>query len=274
MNARPLVLLTDYGDADFYAGVTRAVIASASPSSRVVDLQHDIPSHDIATASFVLARSWRYLPDNAVVVVVVDPAVGTARRGLILTAGDRVLVGPDNGFASDLLATSPGGVAPDFFAIDEDAARRAIGLRVDGATFHGRDIFAPVAAAIARGVATADLARPVGGITLLRDVPSVSIDGGLVRATGRYVDHFGNILSDIPRAVVHRVFGDDSRVRLSVGEKDVGPLRTTYMDGRNGELIGIINSWGLVEVAVNGARAIDCFEGAAPRDIRFELHAR
>lgn len=274
MNARPLVLLTDYGATDFYAGVTRAVIASASPASRIIDLQHDLPAHDIAAASFVLARSWHYLPENAVVVVVVDPGVGSARRGLVVTLDGRVLVGPDNGFASDLLARTGGSTPPGFFVIDEDAARRAIGLRVDGATFHGRDIFGPVAAAIARGVEPSGLAKPVGGITMLRDVPSVSIDGGRVHGTGRYVDHFGNVLSDIPRAVLQRVFGDESRVRVSVGGHDLGPLRATYMDGGSGELIGILNSWGLVEAAINGGRAVDYFEGAAPRSIRFEIRAR
>jgi len=92
MSARPLVLLTDYGVTDFYAGVTRAVMAASSPASRIIDLQHDIPSHDISSASFVLARSIAYLPPDSVIVVVVDPGVGTERRGLVVTLGERTLV--------------------------------------------------------------------------------------------------------------------------------------------------------------------------------------
>jgi hypothetical protein len=87
--ARPIVLLTDYGGEDFYAGVTRTVVAAASPASPVVDLTHDIPAHDVARASFVLARSWDYLPHDAVVVVVVDPGVGTERRGLVAEVAAR-----------------------------------------------------------------------------------------------------------------------------------------------------------------------------------------
>jgi S-adenosylmethionine hydrolase len=269
MGARPLVLLTDYGATDFYAGVTRAVIASASPSSRVIDLQHDLPAHDIAAASFVLARSFDYLPSDAVIVVVVDPGVGTERRGLVITIGDRVLVGPDNGFASDLVCAA--GDCATFLAVDDAAALRAIGGRVTGATFHGRDIFAPVAAAIARGESPSRFAYPVDGIRMLSGIPSVSIDGGRVHATGRYVDHFGNILSDIPLAVVRRVIGDESRTRVRVNGRDVGPLRRTYANASPGELMALINSWELVEIAMNGAPAIDYFEGASPQSIRFEV---
>jgi S-adenosylmethionine hydrolase len=274
MNARPIVLLTDYGATDFYAGVTRAVIAASSPASRVIDLQHDLPAHDISSASFVLARSIRYLPADAVLVVVVDPGVGTERRGLIVSIDDRVLVGPDNGFASDVLITrDPSAAPPGFFAIDERAARREIGVTTEGATFHGRDIFAPVAAAIARGVGVSSLASPVDGIRMLRGVPSVSIEGDRVLGAGRYVDHFGNVLTDIPRAVVTHVFGDETRARVSVNGRDLGALRTTYAQAGSGEPMALINSWGLVEAAVNGGRAVDYFEETDPRRIRFELRA-
>lgn len=274
MSARPLVLLTDYGATDFYAGVTRAVMAASSPASRIIDLQQDIPSHDIACASFVLARAIGYLPPDAVIVVVVDPGVGTDRRGLIVTLEGRVLVGPDNGFPSDLLLARGSAVPPVFLAIDEDATRREIGVKAEGATFHGRDIFAPVAAAIARGADPLSVARPVEAVTMLRGVPSVSIDGEGVSGTGRYVDHFGNVLTDIPRAVVRHALGDETKVRVRAGRHDLGPLRTTYADGLAGELMAIINSWGLVEATINGGRAIDYFDGAAPRTIPFELRAR
>jgi S-adenosylmethionine hydrolase len=275
MSARPLVLLTDYGATDFYAGVTRGVMASSSPASRIIDLQHDIPSHDIASASFVLARSIAYLPSDAVVVVVVDPGVGTERRGLVVTMDGRVIVGPDNGFLSDLLlARGADEDTPVFHVIDEEAARRETGVKGRGATFHGRDIFAPVAAAIARGAAPTSMAQPVDGIRMLPGVPSISIDGGCVRATGRYVDHFGNVLTDIPRAVVEYAFADASRVRVRAGRHDLGPLRNTYADGRAGELMAIINSWGLVEATINGGRAIDYFDDVAARSIQFELRAQ
>lgn len=269
--ARPIVLLTDYGSDEFYAGVTRAVLAAASPASSVIDLTHDIPSHDVARASFVLARSLDYLPADAVVVVVVDPGVGTARRGVVIEIGERVLVGPDNGFASDLLAAG----APARFAnIDEDAARAATGRAMRGATFHGRDLFAPVAAAIARGAEPSTMARGTDRVVMLRDVPSVSIDAGRVRGVGRHIDRFGNVISDISRGVVEHVLGVElGRVRARVGSVDAGSLRRTYADGAPGQVIVLLDSWDLVEAAVNQGRACDALGAVRPHDVRFELFA-
>ncbi|MCI0452673.1 MAG: SAM-dependent chlorinase/fluorinase [Candidatus Latescibacteria bacterium] len=269
--ARPIVLLTDYGSDEFYAGVTRAVLAASSPASFVVDLTHDVPAHDVERASFVLARSFDYLPAGAVVVVVVDPGVGTARRGLVIEIGGRVLVGPDNGFASDLLAMRPNA---SFFAIDDAAVRSETGSAVRGATFHGRDVFAPVAAAIARGRAAADFGSPADHVVMLRGVPSVSIDGGRVHARGRHIDRFGNILSDLPRAVLERVFGPHlGIVHVRVGGIEAGALVKTYADGGNRALVVLLDSWDLVEAAVNGGRACDLVGAARPQDVHFEAYA-
>ncbi|HXV13000.1 MAG TPA: SAM-dependent chlorinase/fluorinase [Candidatus Krumholzibacteria bacterium] len=268
---RPIVLLTDYGSDEFYAGVTRAVLASSSPASAVVDLTHDVPAHDVSRASFLLARSFEYLPAGAVVVAIVDPGVGTARRCLVIEIGDRTLVGPDNGFASDLLAMH---AAASFFAIDEAAAQLATGAVARGATFQGRDLFAPVAAAIARGCTPADFGPATDRVVMLRGIPSVSIDGGRVHALGRHIDRFGNLLSDLPRAVLERAFGPDlGRVRARVGNIDAGGLVRTYADGAAGTLIVLLDSWDVVEAAVNGGRACDLLGVARPQDARFELYA-
>jgi S-adenosyl-L-methionine hydrolase (adenosine-forming) len=267
--ARPIAFLTDFGPDDFYAGVMRAVAISSSPLSRLIDLSHGIPAHGVAQASFVLARSIDYLPLDAVVVVVVDPGVGGERRGILVEVGERVLVGPDNGFASDLFAGRPTG---SVFAIDDAAAARAAGFPARGATFHGRDVFAPVAAAIARGAPAGDFGPAVEGAVMLRDVPSVSIDAGRVRGTGRYVDRFGNVLSDIPRVVLERVFGDRLEAAgVAVGARQAGALRRAYVEGAPGELMCLLNSWGLVEAAVNGGRAWDLLGARRPEDVRFEL---
>jgi len=270
MDARPLVLLTDFGSTDFYPGVMRAVLLSSAPSSRVIDLHHDIPAHDIAAASFVLAQSFPYLPHDAVVVCVVDPGVGTERRGLVINIGERTLVGPDNGFASDLFLMH--GPDVSLYAID-DTLTHSENIRARGTTFHGRDIFAPVAAGIALGSNPERFGRRVEGVVMLRDVPGVSVDGGLIRARGRYVDRFGNVMTDIPLDLVRRVFGDISTVRVSVAGRDAGPLRRTYADGDSGELIAIMNSWGMVEIAMNGGRAIVYLGHKPVASIRIELRS-
>jgi S-adenosylmethionine hydrolase len=268
MDARALVLLTDFGSTDFYAGVMRSVLTSASPASSIVDLHHDIPAHDISAASFVLARAFEYLPPRAVTVCVVDPGVGTDRRGLVITVGQRALVCPDNGLASDLVMTTAESVS--FFAIDEILIERE-GIRPRGATFHGRDIFGPVAGMLAKGEGVARVARPVREIAMLSGVPTASVDGKVIHGRGRYVDRFGNVMTDIPVTLVRSVFDDLSAVNVAVAGHDAGPLRETYAQGRSGELMAIINSWGLVEVAMNGGRAVDYLGNVSAASIRFEL---
>jgi S-adenosylmethionine hydrolase len=274
MNARPLVLLTDFGSTDFYAGVMRSVLASASPASPIIDLHHDIPAHDISAASFVLARTFEYLPRDAVIVCVVDPGVGTERRCVAITIAERTLIGPDNGFASDLLLAVSGHVGPQFYEIDPGAARGETGMGVRGATFHGRDIFAPVAAAIANGTDATRFGQRLDGIVMLRDVPSASLDGEVIHGRARYVDGFGNVMTDIPEALVRRLSRDLTGIRVSVAGHDAGWLRSTYAEAKERELVALVNSWGLVEAAVNGGRAIDHLGNPAPASIGFELRAR
>lgn len=243
MNARPLVLLTDFGSTDFYAGVMRSVLASASPASQVIDLHHDIPAHDIGAASFVLARTFEYLPRDAVVVSVVDPGVGTERRCVAITIAERTLIGPDNGFASDLLLALSGYVGPQFYEIDPIAACGETGVRVRGATFHGRDIFAPVAAAIAKGTGLTRFGKRLDGIVMLRDVPSASLDGQVIHSRARYVDRFGNVMTDIPEALIRRLSRDLTGIRVSVAGHDAGWLRSTYAEAKEHELLDHYFHW-------------------------------
>jgi S-adenosylmethionine hydrolase len=268
MNARPLVLLTDFGSTDFYAGVMRAVLASSAPSSPVIDLHHDIPAHDVNAASFVLGLAFDYLPPDAVVVCVVDPGVGTERGSVIVTTGGRTLVGPDNGFATDLLAA---GRECAYHRIAEELARRATGAVVTGATFHGRDIFAPVAAAIANGASVERFGQRTEDIVILPGVPTASFDADVIRARARYIDHFGNVITDISKELVQQLSALPANVRVRVQGRDAGALGVTYGPGRRDELIAIINSWGMVEVAINGGRAIDYLGNQPPATIEVEL---
>lgn len=267
--SRPIVLLTDFGEADFYAGVLRAVLASSAPASRIIDLSHGIAVHDVDLASYVLALSFEYLPPDAVVVAVVDPGVGSARRGLIAEFGGRTVVAPDNGLLNDVLAT---GAEARIVALADGAVARVAGGPPRGATFHGRDVFAPVGAALARGTGADEFGREAGGVVMLRDVPGVSVDGGRVTGRGRMIDRFGNILTDITRGVVEHVFGK-ARCRVVVNGVDAGPLQRTYADGRRGGLIAILNSWDRVEAAEREGRAADRFAGLAPGRIGFELRS-
>ncbi len=247
-------LTTDYGLSDGFVAVCHGVLARAAPAVRVLDITHLVPPGDVSAGAAVLAQTVPHLP-IAIHIAIVDPGVGTARRGVALDTERGVLVGPDNGLlmaAADAL----GGV------------RRAVELTNSAwfapavsATFHGRDIFAPVAARLATGadLAGAGEALDPGGLCRLPD-PMVVIADGVVEAEVVQVDRFGNVqlaaagevLATLPAA-------------LHVGGEPAVRGRT-FADARPGELVAYQDSAGRLAVAVNGGQA-DRVLGAAPGDV-------
>src|SRR5437660_9345905 len=189
----PLItFLSDYGLEDEFAGVCHAVIAGICPEARVIDLTHGIPRHDVRAGALVLRSALPYLP-SGVHLAVVDPDVGAERRAIaISTADNRVLVGPDNGLLS-LAAEVAGGVVEAV-----DIARSPFRLEPVSATFHGRDIFAPVAARLAAGAALAEAGQPCDPDELVRvELPRPQFANGVLLAHALYIDRFGNVQLDV-----------------------------------------------------------------------------
>jgi S-adenosylmethionine hydrolase len=185
----PLItFLSDYGLEDEFAGVCHAVIAGICPAARVIDLTHGIPRHDVRAGALVLRSALPYLP-MGIHLAVVDPDVGAERRAVaIATADDRVLVGPDNGLLS-LAAAGSGGVIEAV-----DIARSPFRLEPLSATFHGRDIFAPVAARLAAGARLADAGEPIDpGDLVALELPRPRVEDGTLIARAVYIDGFGNV---------------------------------------------------------------------------------
>jgi S-adenosylmethionine hydrolase len=180
--------LSDYGLQDDFVGICHGVIARICPAARVVDLTHGIPRHDIRAGAIVLREAIPYLPVG-VHLAVVDPDVGARRRAVALRLADeRVLVGPDNGLLS--LAAEAGGGVLDAV----DIAQSRFRLQPVSATFHGRDIFAPVAAAIAGGEPLAEAGEPIDAAALVRlTLPAPRLRDGALVANVRYIDRFGNL---------------------------------------------------------------------------------
>ncbi|MDR7532504.1 MAG: SAM-dependent chlorinase/fluorinase [Armatimonadota bacterium] len=237
----PIVtLLSDFGASSPYPGEVRAVLLRASRAV-VVDITHDIPRHDIACGAAVLAAAAPAFPAGTVHLAVVDPGVGTARRGLVIASGGQWFVGPDNGL---LLPAAAAVGRPQALAIDTARLVR----EPPSATFHGRDVFAPAAAAIASGVPPEAFASPIAApVALPVDAPS--------RAAGRlvgrvaYRDPFGNLVTDIPARWL-----DDLPQRLVVvyrGGRAPARRARTYADGRPGEVLALAGSAGTIEVALN-----------------------
>jgi S-adenosylmethionine hydrolase len=192
----PITFLSDYGDTDEFVGVCHGVIARRCPTARVIDITHGIPRHDVQTGALVLRGALAYMPAG-VHLAVVDPGVGTAgprgRRAVALrtAAEKRLLVGPDNGLLS-LAAERLGDVLEAF-----DVGDSAVRLQPVSRTFHGRDIFAPVAAALAAGEPPASLGNPIAVDELCRlTLPRAELTGGGLRAHVLRADTFGNLILD------------------------------------------------------------------------------
>src|SRR4051794_30173157 len=228
---QPLTFLSDYGLEDDFVGVCHAVIARIGPEIRVVDLTHGLDRHDIRTAAIVLRRALPFCAPG-VHLAVVDPGVGAARRAIALrtTEEDRILVGPDNGLLS-LAAQWFGGIAEVV-----DVARSPHRLEPVAATFHGRDIFAPVAAHLAAGAPLGAAGDPIAPDEIVRvGMPLAPLDDGVLVAHAIGFDRFGNVMLDVEHAELTA-----SGLRLGRGvEVDgrLGVYATTFADVAPGELL-------------------------------------
>jgi S-adenosylmethionine hydrolase len=243
-----ITLLTDFGTRDGFVGAVKGVLATLAPDALVDDVAHDLPRGDARAAARALARYWRRYPEGTVHVVVVDPGVGTARAGLACASAGRLLVGPDNGVLTPALGRASGG-GSRCVRIDD----RALGSAV-APTFHGRDVFAPAAAALATGRPLAALGAALGDPVLVEEPAAVREGDG---AVGEVValDRFGNATTNIPGA-----WGD--RSVLEVAGLRV-PVARTYGDVDPGEPVAVVDSEGRLEVAVRDGSAADRL-GIAP----------
>ena len=228
-----ITLLTDFGTADGYVAELKGVLMSHAPGSQVVDLSHDIPPHEIDSARLAVARYWRRFPTGTIHLVVVDPGVGSDRQAIAVASEGRFLVGPDNGVLSPALLM-PGARAVSL-PVPPDAAP----------TFHGRDVFAPAAATLARGALLESLGSPLEDPVIRRTPEAVREDDGWLRGEVIVVDRFGNAVTNL--LAVH---GGEVRV----GDREV-PFRRTYADVAIGEPVALVGSSGLLEIAVRDGSA-------------------
>jgi S-adenosylmethionine hydrolase len=203
--SRPVVaLLTDFGLRDSYVGVMKGVIAAITSEAHIIDITHDIEPQNIASGAWTLASSYHYFPKQTVFVCVVDPGVGSSRRAIAVHAGDWFFVGPDNGLLSYVLAKQSVHAAVVL-------SNPLYHLTCVSATFHGRDIFAPTSAHLARGIAMSELGTPIDPATLQRiDIEPPVRQGNRINASIIQVDHFGNLISNIPLALVPDLFSHSS----------------------------------------------------------------
>lgn len=242
--AKILTLLSDFGYDDVYVGVMKGIICQVNPNLTLIDLNHQIPPQNIAAARFSLMNAYPYFPQGTVHLAVVDPGVGSQRRAIALKLDQGYLVGPDNGIFSGIIAENP------IIAALELTNTEYWRISQPSSTFHGRDIFAPVAAHLASGVSLHKLGREINPETLVKlDIAECQIINNGVQGCIQYIDHFGNLISNIPGRFVEGKTWCVEVQGLQI------PGCVTYSDGEVGEVLALVGSHGWVEVAVNSGNA-------------------
>jgi S-adenosylmethionine hydrolase len=247
---RPIIaLLTDFGTRDHYVGALKGAILSIAPDAQVVDVLHEVAPHDVEEGAFALAAAYGAFPPGTVFVAVVDPGVGSARRGIAVEAGGYRFVGPDNGLLTIVLADHP---SARVHALENGRL-----WRPDvSATFHARDIFGPVAAHLAMGVVLDDVGPRIEDACRLPLSPVRVVGDDEWEGEVVHVDRFGNLITTITSRALDAMLtaSDDAGMVVRVADA-VLPLVLTYADVPPGDACALLGGSGRLEVAVNGGSA-------------------
>ncbi len=243
-----ITLTTDFGAADHYVACMKGVILQQAPATQIVDITHSIAAHDVVHGAFVIRQAFDHFPEGTIHVVVVDPGVGTTRRLLAASYDGQIILAPDNGIVS---------LVHRDFALDElrHIANARLFRQDVSATFHGRDILAPVASHLARGMSLVNVGPLIDQLEILNLEQPAPLPHGGIQGQVLYVDHFGNLITNISEADLAAAIGRARDLSVYVGPLRVGPLRMTYADVNPGEIVAILGSTGMLEVAINQGSA-------------------
>ena len=246
---RPVIaLLSDFGSRDHYVGTMKGVILGICADATLVDITHEIAPHDVLDGALQLAASARYFPAGTIFVAVVDPGVGSRRRGIAIDTGDYRFVGPDNGLFTAVLADLPLKKAVEL--TERRYARPTVSR-----TFEGRDRFAPAAAWLAKGIQLPALGRPVSDPYRL-EIPQPQVREHAVHGVVLRVDRFGNLVTNIDRKLFERTVGGRS-VQIGAAGATVARLVATYAEIQPGEVCALFGSTDHLELAANSASAAE-----------------
>lgn len=241
-----ITLLTDFADENGYTAAMKGVILRINPQAYLVDVSHQIARHDLLQAALILRNVCPFFPPGSVHLVVVDPGVGGKRKALVAETEVFTFVGPDNGVLAPVLELFP---PLQVVAIENP---RYVMPRISD-TFHGRDIFAPVAAHCSLGVSVREFGSPARTHQTL-EIPQPALDVNRLSGQVVAVDHFGNVVTNISRQDLETHFGTDPVV-VQLGETIIEGLSRSYQQVPPGAPLAVIGSWEMLEIAVNGGDA-------------------
>ncbi len=249
---RCITLMTDFGLKDGNVGVMKGVIWGIAPQAQIIDLSHLIGPQNVGEAALILSRSAPYFPQGAIHIVVVDPGVGTARRPIAAQIGSQFFVGPDNGILTTWLEESENkGQESRFYRLD----RPQYWLPEVSHVFHGRDIFAPIAAHLANGMALDALGSPISDPLRLQLPQPKPIPGGLMGEI-IHIDHFGSLSTNIRREHLDPLLTSQTEVFVRLAGVEIKGMVQTFGERPPGELVALYGSTGnLIVSVVNGSAA-------------------
>lgn len=245
-----ITLLTDFGLQDHFVPAMKGVILSLNPEVAIIDISHSIPPQDVFSAAFVLGQTYAYFPPYTIHLAVVDPGVGTGRKAIAASAGGHYFVAPDNGILTYVLEREEDAKVYELTA--DHYFRKPV-----SSTFHGRDIFAPVAAWISRNTSLHQLGSEFDNPVRL-NLPQVTrIRDNLIKAAVIAVDHFGNLITNLkPEDLPAYGAPGSAPCKLLASQKEIASFRKTYAEGAEGEVFVVPGSTGHLEIVVrNGSAA-------------------
>jgi S-adenosyl-L-methionine hydrolase (adenosine-forming) len=262
--ARPIITLTtDYGTNDHLVGAMKGVILNINPEVNIVDNTHGVLAHDILDGALAIGQAFSYYPPKTVHVVVVDPGVGSARRPILVAADQHYFVAPDNGVLSAVYDHTD---ALHVWNLTSEHYFRA----PVSSTFHGRDIFAPVAAWLTKSWQTSAFGEPLTDFVRFA-LPKPKADGKMIKAVILQVDRFGNLVTNLTAENTPALFAADAKFKIAAGNGSVTKIVQTFSNGPSGEPVGIIGSSGYLEISVNKGSAAKSLGALRGGEVTVEL---
>jgi S-adenosylmethionine hydrolase len=249
-----ITLTTDFGLADPFVGIMKGVILNLAPNARIIDITHEIEPQNIRQAALVLETAHSYFPQNTVHLIVVDPGVGSERRPIAVKTKSAVFVGPDNGVLTPAI---------DSVSKVYELTTSKYFLESQSSTFHGRDVFAPTVAWIAKGTSISKMGRKISDPHIL-EFPQPKIHKNTLTGEIVYIDRFGNCISNIPSELLRA--SQIESLTLRIGKRRIHGVTSHYSQLKSGEIGCLINSWGRLEIFCregNAAKNLKCRVGTS-----------
>jgi hypothetical protein len=243
-----VTLTTDFGSADHFVGTMRGVILGINPAAEIVELCNEVTPFDILDGALTIAQAYRYFPPDTIHLVVVDPGVGSARKALLVTTTRHYFIAPDNGVLSLVMDQE------ERITVRHITAEHYF-LQPVSKTFQGRDVFAPCAGWMSRGVEEEKFGDEITDyVRFSLPKPKLLSEHTLTGAVLK-VDRFGNLITNLTPANAPSVFAPNAKVRITVGQEAVSGIRGSYSEGKPGELFSLLDSMGFLEIACNRGSA-------------------